>query len=335
VKGKSTWIAASQLQTAAEELAAGDGTLPEIQAAGIESGIFPNSKPGQESLIITNNIISPKTKESYSAYLFKNKRLWVAAVVIDVAGNVSYAIPTPYAGVYYYKSKGGDADGNTGIARTWTFPDVNQADGISTTAFSMDLPLGGQVISGKQASSGEVSSNYVIESDNLTTSLKTIKAQQFVIYVPYETLQTSATASVGPVRFIKDGEVFNALSSGKVGNGTVINQDNVLVTSDGDTITTTNQSDLGKVPLLRRGRLTGNSSTDNNTSLLSVAIAAVAGIAGASLITKKNKNGDKNGKSAIEESRADNNRTVIDTRTTDNSNANSYLFTALTGSNKR
>lgn len=289
VKGKTTWIAASQLQAAAEELAAGDGSLPNIQAAGLISGIFPNNKPGQESLVVTNNVISPKTKESYSAYLFKNKRLWVAALVIDVTDKASYAIPTPYAGVYYYKSKGGDASGNTGIARTWTFPDISDNNGVNTTAFSMDLPLGGQVITSEQASSGEIASNYVIESNQLRTTLKTSKNQQFVIYVPYEGLQTAATANVGPVRFVKDGDIYNALSSGKAGNGVTINQDNVLITASGDTITTTNQSDLGKVPLIKRKLFNANGTGTDNNGLLSIGLAAVAGIAGAKFLTSNTK----------------------------------------------
>lgn len=292
VKGKATWLESQKLEEANKELT--DTGKIEINAAvGLKSALFSNSVVGQEPIVVTNNVISPKTTDSYSAYLVKNKRLWVAAVVIDIAGTSCYTIPTPYCGVYYYKSKGGTTDGNTGVIKPWSFPNISDKDGISVTAYSMDLPLAGQVISSNQAKGGGVAANYVVESDVITNSLKKENKQQVIIYVPYEILQDASTANQGPIKFVKSGDVYNSVSSGTAGNGVQISKDNVLITADGDTISSTNTSDI-KVPIIK-----GDSQSNGKgarfeafPNLLEVGVAAAAGILGAKLITRNSEAND-------------------------------------------
>lgn len=313
VKSKATWLESQKLTQTQEELS--NGTFNgSTSAVGLRSAIFANNVVGQEAILASNSIISPKTNDSYSAYVVKNKRLWVAVLVVDVAGNSTYIVPTPYSGVYYYKANGGDENGNTGTIKPWSFPDVNDAAGISTTSYSIDLPLAGQVIDTKQVKSGNVSANYVIESDILKNDLSKVTNQQFVIYVPYETLQTAQTANQGPIKFVKSGEVYNSVSSGTFGTGVSINEDNVLLTSAGDTISSTNSENLRakKVEGKKRVTIVNNSSTP---SILEVGIAAAAGVLGAKFLTS-----DKQASDAISITKA------IDTVSSTTRQVGSSLF---------
>lgn len=281
---KVSWLPASKMAKANEE--ASSGTLDRDTIPGVISGAFPNSKTGEYPVQVVNTVYSPKVIDSFSAYRDNEKRLYVAALVISVAADgEATCIPTPTTNVYEYKgNEYVTGDSNNGTSKPWNFPTEKLADGVTSISFSMDLPLGAQILSQADKSNPSVRSNYVVVSDSVSQEIKNKVNSQIVIYVPYDSLADQTGANVGPISFVKDGELLQVLVNANKGTGSQIGKDNMIVVASGDTITTTNMNDLerGKPSVTIPRRYANNSGEE----LLSVGLAAVAGLVGARALTK-------------------------------------------------